>query len=487
MGNINALVKPGHNCWQTAQADHFALIVDAADYFVAAREAMLKARKNIYLIGWDFDSRIPFGSTEHGEPEQLGDFILWLAKRTPSLEIRLLRWDTGAFKSLLHWHSLATILRWKAHPRITLKLDGAHPVAGSHHQKILVIDDSLAFCGGIDMTSGRWDLRDHADNQPERTAPDGTACDPWHDATSAFDGTAAHALGDLARERWHAATGEQLLPSQIDHPCWPDSLQPIATDTPVSIARTWPERQESPAVHEIENLYLDLIANAQKLIYAESQYFASRKIAHAIALRLAEENGPEVVIINPLTAEGWLEPIAMDSARAQLVEALQRIDHKQKLRLYHPQTAGEKPIYVHAKIMIVDDCYLRIGSSNFNNRSLRLDTECDILLTADQPDQQPLRATLATIRHDLVAEHLGVSVETVTDTYQRLGSLIKTIEALRGTGRTLIPYQLPELSNTAKWLADNEILDPEGPDAIFEPLDKRGLFKGWRGILKRHG
>lgn len=471
------MMRPGDNCWRVEQADRFAFIVDAADYFIAARKAMLGARKSILLVGWDFDAGIRLGEPKDEGPEKLGDFILWLARRSPELEIRLLRWDTGALKALFSARTLATIIRWKLHPRITLKLDGAHPLAGSHHQKIVVIDDCLAFCGGIDMTASRWDRRAHEDGDPDRVNPDGKRYDPWHDATSALDGPAAHALGDLCRDRWLAATGEKLEPVKDGRDCWPEGLEPDFTDATLAIARTRPEMDVSLPVHEIEQMYLDLIGGAKRLIYAESQYFASRKIARAIAQRLDEEDGPEIVIINPQGAEGWLEPVAMDTARARLVEALRRIDRHGRLRLYHPMTAQGTPIYVHAKIMVVDDVWLRVGSSNLNNRSMRLDTECDIIVAGDDGTAD----RIAAIRDGLIAEHLGVEPEEITRHLARTGSLIRTIEELRGRGRTLIPYELPELNAAEEWLADNEILDPEGPDVIFEPLGKRGLFKAWRG------
>ncbi|MPT47420.1 MAG: phospholipase [Sphingobium sp.] len=492
------LLRPGYNIWRVEQAKRFAFIVDAADYFVAVRAAMLKARKSITLIGWDFDARIPLGEgrdeTEGEGPVHLGDFILWLANTRPDLHIRLLRWDTGAFKTLLRGRTLFTILRWKAHKRITLRLDGKHPLAGSHHQKIVVIDDQLAFCGGIDMTFGRWDRRCHHDDDPERVNPDGKPYEPWHDATSAFDGAAARALGDLARERWAMATGEKLSPVDDPHDCWPEALEPDFEDVCIGVARTRPEMDDVEGVHEIEQIYLDLIASAKKHIYAESQYFASRKIARAIALRLQEEDGPEIVIINPLTAEGWLEPLAMDTARARLVEALHRIDRHGRFRLYHPQTEAGGPIYVHAKLMVVDDCVLRVGSSNFNNRSMRLDSECDVVLSVDEPGNGHVRPHIAELRNDLLAEHLGVTAQEVTERLEADGSLIAVIEKLRGTGRSLIPYEVPDLSAIEQWLADNEILDPEGPDAMFEPLGgargesggKRGLFRGWGRVFHRH-
>ncbi|WP_206366308.1 phospholipase D-like domain-containing protein [Sphingomonas flavalba] len=479
-GDETPLPEPGRNCWRVARADRFAFIVDAADYFIAARKAMLAARKSIFLVGWDFDAGITLDEQASEGPAKLGDFIIWLADRSPELEIRLLRWDTGALKAMFKARTLATIIRWKMHPRVTLKLDSAHPIAGSHHQKIVVIDDCVAFCGGIDMTTGRWDRRAHKDDEPRRRDPDGSRYTPWHDATSAFDGDAARTVGDLARERWLAATGERLQPADVSHDCWPDGVEPSFRDVTLAIARTCPDMDDSGGVHEIEQMYLDLIGRARRYIYAESQYFASRKIARAIAARLQEEDGPEIVIINPEAAEGWLEPIAMDSARARLVEALQRVDRHGRFRIYHPVTGGGEPIYVHAKVMIIDDRGFRVGSSNFNNRSLRLDTECDVILDVAQGGTATERETVAAIRDDLLAEHLGVARDRVGATLNETGSLIATIEALRGSGRSLVPYTLPELSGTETWLADNEILDPEGPDAMFEPLSRRGLFKGWR-------
>jgi phosphatidylserine/phosphatidylglycerophosphate/cardiolipin synthase-like enzyme len=476
------LMAPGRNCWKIADAGRFALIVDAADYFVAARAAMLKAQHSIMLIGWDFDARIDLRGGADDGPEQLGDFILWLADRTPSLEIRLLRWDIGALKSVLRGRTLLWILRWKRHPRITLRLDSAHPIAASHHQKIVVIDDCMAFCGGIDMTENRWDTRAHRDVEPTRKRPSGQDHGPWHDATSAFDGAAARVMGDMARQRWKAATGEDLTPCPDAHDCWPDGLEPDFRDNRLAVARTLPAYGDFTGCHEIESAYLDLIASAQHVIYAESQYFASRRITAAIAQRLTEADGPEVVIINPQAAEGWLEPIVMDSARARLVDALRRVDHHGRFRIFHPVTEARAEIYVHSKIMIVDDLHFRVGSSNFNNRSMRMDTECDVILTARNAAE---RARITALRDDLVAEHLGVSPQTVMDSLAETGSLIRTIDRLRGDGRSLVPYELPDTSQIEDWIAENEILDPHGPEEMLEPLGKRGLFKEWRGKIKQ--
>ncbi|KQM97648.1 phospholipase D-like domain-containing protein [Sphingomonas sp. Leaf25] len=467
-------LDPNRNCWRIEQATRATVLVDADNYFAAARAAMLKARKQILLIGWDFDARIRFKTDPASEgPEKVGEFISWLVRRTPGLQVHILRWDTGAIKTLFHGRTLLRLAKWIKDPQVHLRLDGHHPVAGSHHQKVVVIDDDVAFCGGIDMTVDRWDTREHIDDDPRRIEPDGTPYKPWHDVTTALEGPIAAALGDMCRARWQVSGGEELPRPTDAGGCWPDGLEPDFTDVEVAIARTIPEMAEQVPVHEIEALYLDLIARAERFIYAESQYFASRKVAEAIARRLDEADGPEVVIVNPTTAEGWLEPIAMDSARARIFQALKERDRHDRLRLYHPFTAGGTAIYVHAKVTVIDDQLLRVGSSNFNNRSLRLDTECDVTIDATRSANADERSTIAGIRDSLLAEHLDVTCQVVQDTLACTNSLIATIEELRGDGRSLRPYEIPDLNGVMEWLADNKVLDPEGPEEMFEAFSTR--------------
>ncbi len=475
------MIEQGRNCWRVERADRLAVIVDAEDYFAAAREAFLQAKRRIMLIGWDFDARIRLSGDERGadEPETLGAFLLWLVERTPELEIYLLRWDVGALKMVVRGTTILTMWRWLRHPRIHLRLDGHHPTAASHHQKIVSVDDCLAFCGGIDMTVDRWDTREHRDHNPRRKLPSGKPHKPWHDATTALSGPIAKALAEECRARWKRASGQDIEPLDVDGPCWPDNVSATVEDVDIALARTHPEMKDQQPVHEIEALFLDQIASAKRFIYCESQYFASRRIAEAIGKRLDEEQPPEIVIINPVTAQGWLEPIAMDTARARLMTALKKRDRHQRLRMYHPHTSGGEPIYVHAKITIVDEEQMRIGSANMNNRSMRLDTECDILLDSRR-NSAPVKEIILGIRNGLIAEHLGVSCDEVETVLAETDSLIETIERLRGTGRSLRPYEIPDVAGVEAWLADNEVLDPEGPDEMFESLSKRGLFRRWR-------
>ncbi|EJC82966.1 phosphatidylserine/phosphatidylglycerophosphate/cardiolipin synthase [Rhizobium leguminosarum bv. trifolii WSM2297] len=480
------LLNPPENCWRIERADEFALLIDADCYFAAARAAMKAAKRSIFLVGWDFDARVTLGHPDVSDegPRAVGDFLLWLARRNSDLEIRLLLWNPAFLANWAKFSNVPYLLRWKLHPRITVRLDGNHPVGSSHHQKILVVDDSLAFCGGIDVTSDRWDTREHLDNDPRRKRPNGALYGPWHDASSYCIGPAARALGDLCRERWKLAGGEELEPAEW-HQAFPRVDGAIAFGAvDLAISRTSPEYDGRQRVTEVERLYVDMIMSARAVIYAESQYFASRIVAQAMARRLAEPDGPEIVLINPVEADNWLGSLAMDTARARLRESMRRHDARNRFRIYHPVTAQGAPVYVHSKLMIVDDRAMRVGSSNFNNRSMRFDNECDVAFEASGSDA--LAQRLLDLRNDMLAEHLGMGVEEFSAIVERSGSLIGAIEEVRTrprsgaqpASRTLIPYVTPEISDLAEWLADNEILDPEGPDAVFEPIEKRGLFRG---------
>ncbi|MBV7256623.1 phospholipase [Pacificimonas sp. WHA3] len=476
--------------WRRERADRAALVVDAENYFHHAREAMLNARDAIMMVGWDFDARIKLELDDPAvQDEELGDFIYRLVKENPRLDVYLLRWRLGALKILLRGKTILTLIKWWLHPRIHLRLDGATPHAASHHQKIVVIDDTFAFCGGIDMTADRWDTREHLDEDPKRIRPSGRAYGPWHDATTALSGPVAAALGDLVRLRWKRAGGGELPVPENEEDCWPDTLAPQFRDVDVDIARTLPEMPKWDAVLEVESMFLEQIRRAKRYIYVESQYFAARAVAEVMAERLAEADGPEIVIINPLTAEGWLEPKAMDSARARLYRAIKEHDPNGRLRIYHPVTARGTPIYVHAKIMIIDDELMRVGSANLNNRSLRLDTECDVAIDTAVPQNSGHDDVVRANLLSLVGEHLGVSTEIVDSALTKEGSLLAAIESLRvpedAGQRTLVPYQIPDLDTVDAFLADNQVLDPEGPSAMFEEFSKRQLLRGFVKKVRR--
>ena len=471
------MLKRGRNCWRVEQADRAAMIVDAADYYRHALDAMLKARSQIFVIGWDFDTRVKLARTSPrpNVPTTIGPLFSWLTAKRPDLQIHVLAWGEGLLWVPGRGTTMFRLLRWHWDDRISLKWDSAHPLNASHHQKILVIDDCVGFCGGIDITAERWDTRQHLDHEPFRKRPfTRRPYGPWHDASMAVDGAAARALGDLARMRWKICTGSELAPAEPQEDCWPAELEPTFRNIPVAIARTRAEIGDHPEVREIERLFLDLIKAARSHVYIETQYFASRVIAEAVAERLQEPDGPEFVVVNPVEGMTWLDEGVMGPARYELFRSLKARDKHKRFRIYTPVTEGGADIYVHAKVMIVDDLFLRVGSANANNRSMGLDSECDLLIDARR--RKSARDKIRMIRADLLGEHLGVAAEEFDERLQQSGSLIATIDKLRGKGRTLRLFQPPKPSKLMSKVARTELLDPEAQAEMFEPRARPGLL-----------
>ena len=483
-----AILRPGETCWRLAHAGRMALIVDAADYFRHLRSAIMNARECVLLIGWDFDTRIELDpNCQDGEaPGRLGRFLSWIVEQRPELHIYVLKWDLGALKTLGRGTMPFTILDWMAHKRVHLKLDAAHPIGAAHHQKIAVIDDSIAFCGGIDITAARWDTPEHRDKDERRVLPMTRGLyGPWHDSTAAVDGDAARALGLLARDRWKAATGEEIAPARGNVELWPDGLAPTFRNIDVGIARTAPEYGSCKEVREIEALYLASIAAARRSVYIESQYFAARRISEAIAARLSEPNGPEFLIVNPESASGWLEEAVMGPARARLLRFIAASDKYRRFRMVTPFTQEGTPIYVHSKVLIVDDTLLRIGSSNLNNRSMGFDTECDLAVEAREGNDV-LRRAIADFRNRLIAEHLGIEPHTVTEAIAgQNGSILQAVDALRCARlRDLSP---PEAPCWEKPLRGEELLDPERPASVWAAIRRRtpDFSRAWHPPWRR--
>lgn len=461
----DGLLQPGRNCWRKEAAGRIGVVIDAADYFRLAKDAMRRARHSIYLTAWDMDGRIRLRPQDRhpGRPDQLDRFLTWLAARRPGLHIHVLKWDYAELFDVMRQSRPMWLRNLLTSRRLQYRLDGDHPPDACHHQKILVIDDALAFCGGIDLTANRWDTRAHRAHEPHRRQPDGKPYEPFHDLMMAVDGDAARALGELARERWRRATGVELTPpppARTDP--WPPGLVPLLRDHPVAIARTEPEWSGRPAVNEVEMLHRDAIAAARRTIYMESQYFTSAAVADALKARLEEPDGPEIVVVNPVRTPSWLETEVMTAARHRLVETLRAADRHGRFRILAAVTDGGARITVHAKTMIVDDRLLRIGSANLSNRSMGLDTECDTAIEAAE-HQSEARAAIARVRNDLLAEHLGSSVEEVAATLEASGgSLIRAIERLeRPEGRRLLPLKDAEPSTLGVTMMDVGLFDPE--------------------------
>lgn len=449
------------NSWRVAKADKLSLIVDGEDYFRHLRAVISAARLELLLVGWDFDFEIEMlpgesdadGKAPDGLPNKLGPFLEAVIEQTPELHIYLLKWN-GAVLVAPGRLLPALALDVFGSDRIHMALDSHHPFGACHHHKIVAADNTFAFCGGIDATESRWDTSEHLPKDPRRVLKDGSPASPWHDATSALTGPVATALAELSRRRWHRATGEKLVePERAASAIWPKDLNIDAANVDVAIARTGPPFDGEPLINEIEMLFLDSIAVATDSIYFESQYFVAETICSALEDRLRQVGGPEVVVINPQFALSDFEDDAMHVLRDRVIERLCAADHEDRFRIYYPVTSAGEQIYVHAKINIVDDQILHLGSSNINDRSMGFDTECDVAVEGTPK-------LIMSFRTRLLAEHLAVSVERFDQVFSEKRSLISTIETLNAPeGRGLRKIEARTEGLRGAFLANTRMMD----------------------------
>ncbi|WP_376099606.1 phospholipase D-like domain-containing protein [Roseomonas sp. CCTCC AB2023176] len=450
-----SLLRPGRNVWRATRAGRAAVLSDGATYFGALRQAMLNARRTIHVAGWDIDSRmrlvgdLPAGQAPaDGLPDTLGAFLSALTDLNPDLTIRLLLWDYSVLYAIERELLPVLSLRWNTPPRVELCLDAETPFGASHHQKVVVVDDKVAFCGGLDLTIRRWDTQRHDPDDPRRVDPAGKPYPPFHDVQAVVDGEAAATLGALFRTRWLRAAGESLTPTETDasHDPWPASTAPDVTDIRTGIARTRPEHRLQTPRREVEALYLDSIATAERHVYLENQFLTCSRIARAMIRRMRQKPGLEVVMVAPKTHHTWLEHRTMLAGRIRFMNLFRRARLTDRVRLLYPHVTGsqssgagsEREVMVHAKVMVVDDRLMRVGSSNIANRSMGLDTECDLMFEARD---EPQRAAIARMRDRLIGEHLGLSPEDVASRLAQTGSLIAAVDRGGADGHDLLPVK----------------------------------------------
>jgi phosphatidylserine/phosphatidylglycerophosphate/cardiolipin synthase-like enzyme/uncharacterized membrane protein YdjX (TVP38/TMEM64 family) len=461
------MLSTSENCRWIETASQIGFSVDGENYYRALRESIIRARHSVFLVGWDIHSQLRLlrEETDDGYPATLAPLLEQCVQENPELQIYILSWDFAMIYTLEREFFPRYKLQWKSHDRIHFCLDGAHPAGGSQHQKFAVIDDSVAFAGGLDISKWRWDTRQHKADDPRRTDPDGHSYPPFHDINMAVSGDAARALGQLARERWAAVDECEPSPPAAApvSDCWPASLRVRLENVDVAIALTRPQWEQQTALRQVEQLFLDSIERARQLIYIENQYLSSHRIGDALAAALQQPQGPEVVIIMPHETGGWLEQHTMDVLRCRLLRKLRDADAHDRLRVFCVRVSSEKPVHVmiHAKIMVIDDCFLRIGSSNLSNRSMGLDSECDLAI-ADS-EEQPCKDVITAFRRELLAEHLAVDPQQVTDAERDTGSVIAAIKSLQGGEHRLekISDDMDEALDKA--VPDSALIDPEKP------------------------
>lgn len=474
----SSLFHPDSNCRETAQASHAAMAIDCANYYHALYEAIVNARHSIFVVGWDIDSRIKLLRGDHGKgashPARFFELIQWKAAQNPDVQIYLNRWDFSLF--MARDRELLGKYRWYRHspPNLHYFQDGTVPTGACHHQKIVTVDDEVAFCGGMDVALRRWDERQHMPHNHNRIDPageNGTAerFNPYHDIQMLVAGEAAQALARLARQRWEYATGSvpvalRPLPQRDSlPPAWPESLTPDFTNIPLAISQTLPVWDKMQGEHHVERMYLDMIGRAERFIYMENQFFCRLSIAEAMNRRLKECPALQVLLVSSYNPNGMMERKSMWHGRVRFRDALEAGGVADRVVLAYPVSrvgSAEKPVRIHSKLMVVDDRYLRVGSSNINNRSMRMDTECDLILAAQNEGD---RRSVAAIRNDLIREHTGYETGEIEAVAQGKTSVQRVLHYLGHSRQHLYKIDDEHYRHECCTAVATRIADPEKP------------------------
>lgn len=484
------LFKPGHNCWTVAHARRASVLIDAENYYRAFISALEQAQESVIILAWDIDTRVNLVPNQKDQSLTLENVLARAIERNPRLHAYILCWNFAMIYTFER-QLFPRFQRIFKHPRVHFVLDGHHPLGASQHQKVIVVDDSTAFIGGLDICAHRWDTRNHGADDPDRVDHTGKHYHPFHDVQAVVEGEAAEKLAILARERWHMATGGAIPWAVARNSAWPEGLRADFENINLAISRTrWSLGVERP-IHEIENLYVDSIMAAKRHIYIENQYFTSDRIADAIAARLPDPACPEILVILPRFNSGWVEQSTMGILRLRVMQRLQSLDRHRKLRFYYPVARGlrDAPISLHSKLMIVDGQLLRMGSSNLSNRSMGLDTEADIAIEANGDPK--IENSIARIRDVLLAEHLGAWDAAVSQSMREFDSLFALVDhfnALPSAPRYLEKFNVKLHPVVNAIVPGSIILDPEHPieeDPLFTSFMPKDIDYHRREAVQR--
>ena len=395
LGWSRALEPPGTGLWAAEQPPprpgcSLEVLVDGAEALPRLVEELEQARSHVHLAGWFVSP--DFALTRGSAQVRLRDLLGRLAERVP---VRVLLW-AGSPLPLFHPDRKnvdAVRDELTAGSKIHVATDSKERPLHCHHEKLVEIDDRVAFVGGIDLTTYAGDRFD----TPAHEARDGVG---WHDALSVLRGPIVADVASHFAQRWQAVTGEQL-----QAPAPPDGR---AGNVEVQLVRTVPERvyDFAPAGDfRILESYTRALRSAGKLIYLENQFLWSSEIAAILEQKLARPPAEDFRLVILLPAD---PNDGGDDTRGQLGDLIECDGGDGRLlacSLYALGPQGPKPVYVHAKIGIVDDRWLTIGSANLNEHSMFNDTELNVV-TCD-----PALARETRLR--LWAEHLQRPVSEV--------------------------------------------------------------------------
>ncbi|HEX7238606.1 MAG TPA: VTT domain-containing protein [Gammaproteobacteria bacterium] len=413
------------------------------------RASLLAAKRSVMILGWELHSRTRLEGAQRptdGAPVELGKLLRWVLKRRPGLTLKILLWNHPVVYAA-HRELFPRWIFWPGKPdRVEILLDSHLPAGASHHEKLVIIDDDVAYCGGVDLTVRRWDVAAHHPAEPRRRDHLHKPYVPLHDVQMVVQGEAAAALGERARARWLHAGGERIEPPRRPpgaSSAWPAHVQPDFTDTTVGIMRTIAALEERDAdIREIERATAAAIDSAERLIYIENQYITSKTACETLVARMRNNTKLRVIVITTREPGGWLEAGTMGVGRQHFMAAFDDPALADRIQFVAPLARAAAPtddesakilkdgtlsIHVHAKVLIVDDTFLRIGSSNLNNRSMGFDTECDLAIEARNAAE---RDSIASVRNRLIAEHWGSDEKTVRGALAGAESVHSALESL---------------------------------------------------------
>ena len=366
------------------------VLIDGEEAFARMVEDIRHAKSRVHLTGWHFTP--DFKLTRDGSPVVLRDLLGELSRRIP---VRVLVWAGAPLPLLRPWRGDVRKVKQSLDmgDRIQCALDPRERPMHCHHEKTIVVDDRIAYVGGIDLTSfngDRWDTPHH----PARGSVG------WHDVATRIAGPAVVDVAANFALRWQAITGEVVEPA---------IPAPAAGNVELQVVRTMPDGMYSLRPRgdfRILESYLRALKSAQRLIYLENQFLWSPEILEVLREKLRDPPSPDFRLLLLLPAK---PNSGGDDTRGQLGTLLQAdAEHKRILACTLVSRGSERdwPVYIHAKVGIVDDRWMTIGSANLNEHSLFNDTEMNVV-THDS-------ALIAATRRRLWAEHLQRPVGEVT-------------------------------------------------------------------------
>ncbi|HET9420936.1 MAG TPA: phospholipase D-like domain-containing protein [Nocardioides sp.] len=452
--------------------------VHGADYFGRLLEVVgaTRAGDRIFLTDWrgDADERM----TDDGPT--VGELLASACRR--GVEVRALLWRShpGRLNSEENDH-LGAVLN-EAGGEVLL--DERVRRGGSHHQKLLVVrrkgrpEDDVAFVGGIDLCHGRRDDAGHAGDPQappldERYGP----TPPWHDAMAEIRGPAVAHVLDTFAERWDDSTPldhrnpyRAVMHRLVRMPRHPEQLPerwdppPAAGAHQVQLLRTYPAKRPAypfapDGERSIARGYSRAFARARRLIYIEDQYFWSDVVAQTLAEALRREPELNVIAVVPRFPEeaNRIGGPPMVYGQRLAWELLRRAGGD-RFAMFDLANSEGTPIYVHAKVCVVDDHWMTIGSDNLNLRSWTHDSELTCAVV--DPDGDLPRS----LRTAMWAEHLGLPQDD-----PRLSDLSGAVplwnERVGAPGSRIRPHEPPALSAGARlWArtAYRTLCDPDG-------------------------